>query len=134
MRIKDNEGKIIYPELSYEITGMLFEVHNELGNYCREKQYCDALEKLLIEKGMFYEKEVIVETESEYIKNNSNRIDFIIEDQIILEVKAKRGFVREDYNQIKRYLRFSNKKLGLLINFHQKYLIPKRVINSYAKE
>lgn len=113
---------------------MLFEVHNELGNYCREKQYCDALEKLLIEKGMFYEKEVIVETESEYIKNNSNRIDFIIEDQIILEVKAKRGFVREDYNQIKRYLRFSNKKLGLLINFHQKYLIPKRVINSYAKE
>lgn len=40
------EEKIIHKELSYKITGLLFKVHTELGRYCREKQYGDALEKL----------------------------------------------------------------------------------------
>ncbi len=126
--------KIIYPRLSYKITGVLFKVHNELGNHCREKQYCDAIEKLLIEERISYQREIIIQSGSEYVENNSNRIDFIIEDKIILEIKAKRGIDREDYNQMQRYLKFSNNKLGVLVNFHQKYLVPKRIINSHTKE
>ena len=38
---------LIYKKLSYEITGILFEIHNELGRYCNEKQYGDILETKL---------------------------------------------------------------------------------------
>lgn len=44
------EEKVIYPELSFEIVGILFSVQNELGRYCNVKQYCDLIEQRLKEK------------------------------------------------------------------------------------
>ncbi|MDO8609212.1 MAG: hypothetical protein Q7R95_01570 [bacterium] len=40
-------GNIIYPELSFIITGILYKTQNDLGKYCNEKQYCDNIESLL---------------------------------------------------------------------------------------
>jgi len=40
-------NKVIYPELSYKLIGILFAVHNEIGRFYNEKQYCDAIEKYL---------------------------------------------------------------------------------------
>jgi hypothetical protein len=45
----DMKQEIIYKELSYEITGVLFDVHNELGRYCNEEQRGDLIEKKLEE-------------------------------------------------------------------------------------
>jgi len=125
---------LIYPELSYEIGGILFSAHNQLGKFCNEKQYCDFIEKLLREAGIKYEREKILPPSFEYELKGRNKIDFIIEDKIILEVKAKKLTINEDYYQVKRYLVASNKKLGILVNFRKKYIIPKRVLNSLAKE
>jgi GxxExxY protein len=50
-------SKIVYPELSFQITGLLFEVHNDLGRYCREKQYADAIESALKSSGIAFERE-----------------------------------------------------------------------------
>ena len=53
-RIAEN---LIYPELSYKITGILFEVHNKLNRYCKEKQYKDAIEEIFKRENVKYEKE-----------------------------------------------------------------------------
>ena len=56
-------------------------------------------------------------------------VDFIVENKIILEFKAKDFITKEDYFQTKRYLVTLNLKLALLINFRQKRLAPKRILN-----
>jgi len=117
----NKEEKLIYPELSYTITGVCFEIHNKLGIYSREKQYRDAIAEKLGEINIPYKKEFNV-------KDTGNIIDFIIDDKIILEIKAKRFITKEDYYQIQRYLQILKIKLGLLINFHNRYLKPIRVI------
>lgn len=116
----DNE-KIIYPKLSYTITGLCFDVHNELGRYAREKQYCDMIEKKLKQSNLKYQREFVV-------TGSGNRVDFDIEEKIILEVKAKKAINKNDYYQIQRYLQSCKRKLGLLVNFRYEYIKPKRII------
>jgi len=126
--------KLIYEDLTYEINGVLFAVHNELGRYCNEKQYADAIEQKLKESNIAHEREVVIPASFSGELKGRNRVDFIIDDKVILEVKTKRILGREDYYQVRRYLDAFNKKLGILVNFRQKLLQPKRVLNSSAKE
>ena len=127
------QNKIFYPELSYQVTGILFAVHNELGRFCNEKQYADGVEKHLQDDGLAYEREKILPISFDGETAGRNKIDFWIEDAIILELKAKRILTKEDYYQTKRYLVTLKKKLGILVNFQQKYLTPKRVLNSASE-
>jgi GxxExxY protein len=122
-RIIKKNIKIYYPELSYKIVGILFNVHDKLGRFYREKQYCDEIESMLKLKEIPYKRE-------QFLKKNDNKVDFIIKDLIILEVKAKTALERTDYAQIKRYLENSNLKLGILVNFHNRYIKPIRILNS----
>ena len=115
------------------MTGIFFKVHNELGHYCRESQYCDAIELLLREKSIRYKRELSLKSNSNLIKDNSNRADFLVEDKVVIEVKAKRFMGRDEYNQTQRYLQMLNLKLGVIVNFHQRYLVPKRIVNSKFK-
>ncbi len=114
-------NRVIYPELSYTLTGMCFDTHNELGRYAKEKQYCDGFEKRLKETGLPYKREFS-------IGDSGNTVDFLAAEKIILEFKAKRIITREDYYQIQRYLQAANLKLGLLVNFRDKYIKPVRVV------
>ena len=50
-------GKIFYPNLSYKINGILFKVSNQLGKYCNEKQYADAIEEYLKSENIKYKRE-----------------------------------------------------------------------------
>ncbi|MCX6740373.1 MAG: GxxExxY protein [Candidatus Parcubacteria bacterium] len=123
------DSKVLYPDLSYKICGLCFNVHNQLGRFRNEKSYADALEGLLKENNISYFREKPFNPSFEEEKERRNIPDFLIEDKIILDLKAKRIITKEDYFQMKRYLISGNKKLGLIVNFRQKYISPKRVLN-----
>ncbi len=114
-------GELIYPELFYKLNGILFAVHNEIGLYGREKQYGDLLEIKLQENGLKYERECT-------IGNTGNITDFIIDNKIVLELKTKRILTKEDYEQVQRYLQQTQLKLGILVNFRNKYIKPSRIV------
>jgi len=122
--------KIIYKELSYQVNGMLFKVHNELGKYCNEKQVCDRIEQYFKDNNMNYKRELVLPSCFSGEMKGRNRIDFLVDDKIILEIKCKRYIGREEYYQVQRYLHAYNKKLGILVNFRDDRLEPNRVLNS----
>lgn len=113
--------KVIYPELSYSLTGIFFSVHNILGQFAREKQYGDLVEEKLKESKIKYKREF-------RIGEGGNIADFIIEDKIILELKTVRFLTKECYRQIQNYLQQTGYKLGILVNFQSRYIRPVRVI------
>ena len=118
-------SKVIYAELSYAITGICFDAHNELGRFEKEKRYGDLVEDGLKEKGIPYQREYRIET--------GDIIDFLVADKIILELKAKKLILKDDYYQTQRYLHSLDKKLGMIVNFRNRYLKPIRVINADSK-
>ncbi len=121
--------KLVYEKLTYKLNGLFFQVHNQLGRFCKEKQYADALEIVLKQFGIAYKREYGVPfiVNGEEVKGN--RVDFIIEEKIVVELKAKPFVVKEDYYQLQRYLEATGYRLGIIINFRKIYLQPKRVLN-----
>lgn len=123
--------ELVYEDLTYKINGILFEVHNELGRYRNEEQYGDLIEKRLRERPIQYEREKVLPASFDGERKGRNKIDFVVDDKVILEVKAKAFLEKSDYFQLMRYLDSCDKRLGILVNFRQKHLTPKRVIRGY---
>lgn len=123
-------SKLIHEDLTYKINGLLFKTHNDLGRYLNEKQYADYFEKLLNEEKIKYVREYRIKDIDKGQGKTRCICDFIIEDIVILEFKTKSFIDKEDYYQTQRYLATLNIELGLLVNFRQKRLVPKRVLNS----
>lgn len=121
-----NKNKVIYSELSYKLTGIFFSIHNEVGRYCKEKQYQDIFEEKLKEIGIKYEREKELPIS---LETSGNQVDFIIENKILIDFKSKKFITKEDYYQMKRYLKAAKMKLGLIVNFRDRYLKPKRILN-----
>ena len=128
--MKTKSKKIIYPELSYKLNGLFYKTHNHLGRYRNEKQYGDYFEELLKREGIKYQREKPLPPGFEGERKNRNIPDFIIENEIIVDFKAKRLITKEDYYQMRRYLSTYNKKLGIIVNFRYRSIAPKRILNS----
>ena len=126
-RIKTN--KLIYPELSYTIMGVLFKVHNKLGSTYQEKYYQRAIATELKTQGIKFEKEKQIELRYELTKIGNYFIDFVIDGKIIIETKAV-PFIRDEWlNQLVAYLISTKLPLGIIANFRTPKLTYKRIVN-----
>ncbi len=110
----------------------MFKTHKELGKFCRERQYADKLEALLAESKISYQREHNLRKDDPQ-SPKGNIVDFLIENTIVLDAKAKNFITKEDYFQMQRYLRGSNLELGLIVKFRSVHIKPKRVLNSSLK-
>lgn len=104
-------------------------MHRKLGRFCSERQYCDEIENEFKIGNYPYKREFQI-NELDESSPKGNRVDFLVDDKIIVEVKAKKFVTKEDYIQLLRYLKGAGVGLGLIVNFRSTYLKPKRVINS----
>ncbi len=121
-----------YPlkELTYKVIGIGMEIHRVLGKGFLEIVYKDAFEYELKQQGIPYvrEKEYLVHYKTTILPHTFYA-DIVVNNELILELKSKKGIVEDHYAQVINYLAISKLKLGLLLNFHEKSLEYKRIIS-----
>ncbi|MEK7618487.1 MAG: GxxExxY protein [Patescibacteria group bacterium] len=120
-RYKVDKQKVLYADECFQITGLCFYIQNRLGRFAKEKQFCDCFEARAKELGMPCRRELTAAT-------TGNRIDFVLYDRILVEIKAKPFLNQDDFVQVQRYLKVLNLDLGLLVNFWAKSALPYRVL------
>lgn len=128
------EDDFIFKEESYQIIGVLFEVHKNLGKGFSEIVYKDALEYEFNKNNIPFEreKEFKVKYKDIFLKHKFYA-DFVVFNNIILEIKTVECFNASHYNQCLNYLKISGYKLALLANFNLISLEYKRIIDSKKK-
>ncbi|SFN27851.1 GxxExxY protein [Chryseobacterium oleae] len=124
-------------ELSYKIIGAAIEVHRNLGVGLLENAYETALAYELKQQGIDVQQQISLPLKyKEVTIENAYKIDLIIENKVIVEVKAVLELHPVFYAQVLTYLKLTNIQLGLLINFNSeliKYGIH-RIVNKLINE
>jgi len=120
---------LIYPEESYKIIGAAMEVHRELGTGFLEAVYHEALNIELEKRDIPFIHQAELNLWYKGIPLKKNYVaDFVCYDKIIIEIKALSGLSSQHEAQVINYLKATNFKLGLLINFGSESLEYKRLI------
>lgn len=105
------------------------EVHSNLGKGLSEIIYKDALEYELNKHNIPYSRELKFEVKyKDVILNHYYYADFVAYNDIILEIKAKRGIIEEHVAQTLNYMSISKSKVGLIFNFGEDSLTYKRLV------
>ncbi len=119
-------------EISNVVIGKAIEVHKMLGPGLLESAYKECLYYELQTHGLFVEKEKPMPIIYKEIKlEHGYRIDLLVENKLVIEVKTVEEFTAVHAAQFLTYLKLGNYRLGLLINFHVSLLKDgiRRIIN-----
>jgi GxxExxY protein len=108
-------------------------VHSSLGNGFQELIYQRALEIEMRDSGLDYSREQEMSVHYKNYEIGTRRVDFLVEDVIVVELKALAKLEDVHLAQAINYLEAFNLEIGLLLNFGAKSLQQKRVINGRFK-
>jgi GxxExxY protein len=123
---------LLFKEECYKIIGLGMKVHTKLGKGFKEIVYKDALEVEFRNNHIFYERERPFRIPYEgIILPHWFVADFVVFETIIIEVKAARQLHSDNFGQTLNYLKASQIKLGILINFGEDKLNFKRIVCTY---
>jgi len=110
-------------QTTHEILDSAYKVHTALGPGLLESAYKACLAYELRKKGLKVEEEKPIPVIYEEVKlDYGYRLDLLVEDAVVVELKTVEAFTDVHFAQILTYLRFADKKVGLLINFNVKSL------------
>jgi GxxExxY protein len=106
-------------QITYEVIGAAYKVHSALGPGLLESAYEVCLEYELLKKGFKVERQKPLPVVYEEVKLDAGyRIDLLVEDAVIIELKAVEEIAPIHQAQIMTYLKLSKRRLGLLMNFN----------------
>lgn len=120
-------------ELTYKVNGCALKVHNTLGNGFQEVIYQRCLAIELSNIGLNFGREVEQKIFYEGIDVGTRRADFVVENKIIVELKAVINLEDVHLAQAKNYVVAYDSPIGLLINFGAKSLQFKKIFNQHHK-
>ena len=118
--------------IATKILDSTFEIHTTLGPGLLESAYQQCLYHDLLNNGLKVEKELALPVKYKDLNiEQGYRIDLLVEDKVVVELKAVEAIEDRHLAQTLTYLKLGNYKLGLLINFNEKYLKTgiKRIAN-----
>lgn len=111
------KNDLLYKDLVYKVQGALFEIYKTLGPGFKESIYQNAIEEELRTQKIDFRREHSLKIEYKSKEVGFYRPDFIIDEKIILEIKAVPETLMYFETQLYYYLKATNYKLGLLVNF-----------------
>ena len=111
------DGTLMEEDLSYRIRGCVFEVYRQLGAGFLEKVYERALLLELRSVGLRAEAQVPLSVQYKGYQVGHFAADVVVEDKVLLELKAVSALRPEHQAQVLNYLKASGLRLGLLVNF-----------------
>ena len=127
--VENKKQSYQFEELSKKIIGAAIKVHRELGPGFLENIYEEALKIEFSEHNLNYvsQKEIKIK----YLGNEIglHRLDLLVENKIIVELKAVKEFTDIHFAQLRSYLKATGLKTGLLLNFSKSTLEIRRVVN-----
>ena len=122
-------NELKYKEITEKIIGGAMKVHASLGNGFQEVIYQRALEMEISDSGLRFNREYVMPVFYKRKQIGERRVDFLVEEKIIVELKAIITLENVHLAQAKNYLEAYNVEVGLLINFGCLNLQFKRLIN-----
>lgn len=136
IKTKVHRRDLVYPELCYQIVGILFDVYNELGHGFDEKVYQKAVAVEFEKVGLKYTEQVYAPLTYKGAQIGKRFFDFIIDEKIVLEIKRGDRFSKVHMDQILEYLHLNGLELGILAYFSPTKLHYKRLVNlnSYIRK
>lgn len=126
-----NKIELVYPELSYKVIGAVFDVFNKLGYGYQEKYYQKAIARSLKILGISFKEQLPFNIRFKDEIIGRYFLDFLIENKIILEIKKESNFRKHNIEQVVAYLKKTNLKLAILVNFTKDGVKFKRIVNIY---
>jgi len=130
---KNKVKDFLYEKESYKIRGACFEVYKTFGGSFKEKVIDRSLTKALEKQGLKVEEQKRIDIYFDGEKVGTYVPDKIINDCVLLEIKAKIFLTKQDIDQFWKYLKGSRYKLGFLINFGPSKLEIKRIVYDKAR-
>jgi len=125
--------ELLHEELTNAIIKTFYDVYNELGYGFLEKVYQNSMYLELKNKGYKVEAQKEISVYYKGIEVGEYYADLLVEDLIILELKAAECIVKDFENQILNYLRGTDCEVGLLLNFGKKPEFKRKIFENHRK-
>ena len=129
-RIRNKTGKLIHGELTEKIIGLCFQIHSQYGCGQKESVYQKSFSEKLTLSDIPFQKEISIKITSEDTGKNLgiHRLDFVVDEKVVVEMKAIKFTPIKMEQQLYSYLKNSQYQVGLMVNFGSSKVFVRRII------